>query len=347
MKKNIISLLEQRVSCIFILFIFLLISPSVSAQRTVDNAYVEIDPNDPTRPLFWHYNTARTKATLINGYCRVETEGYYITWSFRKGIPKAGAVSLYRFDGTILATYQYDEQGRQDGLYTEYYLDGTRKSLSNWCKGIRNGLHYEWHPNGVLSFSGISDNGKWQDTTKGWRSDGKLLSEWNYKNGERKGRCITWLYNDSIAIGKSVNFYDHDIAVDSALYYTYDIYGKEELSSRTLYDKQGLVTLVESFIGDTYTRMDYNNGEIVCLSQYTNGLLSVKTSYSNNKIEGEAMSYYPGTETFYRREQYLQGSLIALIEYDPQGNVRHYKIRDSKDKLVICSEAEYKKMLSK
>lgn len=328
---------------IIILLILGSIAMMLPAQKTARKAYIKTDENG--RQVWWRYNNKGTKSVLINGFYKVHFDDCYALGHFRKGIVKEGVVSYFYPDGTLWRTVGYDVKGYVDGIQTDYYTNGNLRRRIGWRKGVAHGEHSEWFENGQQSFSGIAAYGKREGTATAWNQRGDTLSVWNYKYGMKDGRCTTWIYTDSILTGRLEEVCKADQPSDSALYFVVYPDGKERLQSRTRYDSDGKITLIDSYINDIHNRMEYEDGALTLISQFTDGRLSSTAQYKDNRAHGKTVMYYPGTDRIYKVEIYRMGRLTGSAEYDIKGLPRSYKVLEEDGQLHPCDSGTYKSLL--
>lgn len=319
------------------------IAMMLPAQKTARNAYIKTDGNG--RQVWWKYNKKENKSTPINGFYKVEFDDYYALGHFRKGIVEAGTVSYFYSDGTLWRTVEYDATGCIDGMQTDYYPNGNLHRRIGWRKGAAHGEHSEWFENGQQSFSGIAAYGKREGTATAWTSKGDTLSIWNYKEGLKHGRCITWIYTDSILTGRQEEVYKADQPSDSALYFAVYPDGKERLQSRTQYDSEGEITLNDSYLNNVHNRIEYKDGAIAFVSQFTDGRLSSTAEYKDNRLHGKTVMYYPGTDRIYKVEIYRMGRLMGSAEYNMEGLPHSYKVLEEDGELHPCNSSTYESLL--
>lgn len=76
-----------------------------------------------------------------------------------------GGYRLYDRDGNIESQVEQDEHGREHGVATTYFRDGTLESRGQWRDGVPVGVHNSYHPNGKVSIRQVySDKGVLEST---------------------------------------------------------------------------------------------------------------------------------------------------------------------------------------
>jgi antitoxin component YwqK of YwqJK toxin-antitoxin module len=99
-------------------------------------------------------------------------------------------------DGVLSAEGILDTAGRQQGIWKEFYPDGTIKSQGEYLNSKKIGEWVFYHPNGKVEQKGAYDKkGKAQGVWKWFYETGNVLSEENYVNGQLDG--VYTEYSDS------------------------------------------------------------------------------------------------------------------------------------------------------
>ena len=84
------------------------------------------------------------------------------------------------------------ESPKKNGLITEYYEGGTRKSEINYENGVKNGLSRTWFSDGVLKEEkGYSDD-RFHGQFRAWWNTGDLRISGFYNNGKQHGEWILY-----------------------------------------------------------------------------------------------------------------------------------------------------------
>ena len=78
----------------------------------------------------------------------------------------------------------YMEDGKKDGLYLEYFMNGNKKYKAIYDKGIKIGLPRGWHENGTVSEEHHHTKEKQIKLCIEWYSNGKRKREYSYKTNE-------------------------------------------------------------------------------------------------------------------------------------------------------------------
>ena len=75
------------------------------------------------------------------------------------------------------------KNGKQDGITTEWYKDGSVKTKNSYVDGKHDGSTIWWQPNGKKIFETYFINGMESGTATQWSNNGKKISELYTKDG--------------------------------------------------------------------------------------------------------------------------------------------------------------------
>ncbi len=200
---------------------------------------------------------------------------------FRNGISE-GVKREYNTEGKIEKGYIYSngkivsegivkEDGNRDGLWKDFYEDGTLRAEGKYDNGRQTGEWKYFHQNGKLEQSGkFNKNGKPEGSWKWYYETGKLLKEELYRGGLRDGMSTEYDENCKI--------------IEEGEY----LHGLEEGSWFEV-------------VGDSYTRGAYRDGQRTGLwVQYsliqnetkTDSILSFKGSFTEGLPDGKQAYYW-------------------------------------------------------
>jgi antitoxin component YwqK of YwqJK toxin-antitoxin module len=90
-------------------------------------------------------------------------------------------------NGKIIAEGILTDGGKREGLWKEYYLDGSLKSEGNYKNDKKTGKWKYYYPNGQLEETGEYENGKPVGKWLWYYPSGKLLREMSYYEGKPDG----------------------------------------------------------------------------------------------------------------------------------------------------------------
>lgn len=118
--------------------------------------------------------------------------------TYRNGVPE-GIRREFDENGTVVRSFIFrngiiagegiiNPDGLRQGLWKEYYPDGTLKSQGNYVNGNKTGDWEFFYPKGELEQKGsYNDQGKPVGKWVWFYSSGKILREENYRNGLKDG----------------------------------------------------------------------------------------------------------------------------------------------------------------
>jgi len=109
-------------------------------------------------------------------------------------------------EGNLLRQGKLDDQGREQGLWKEFYENGGLKSEGNYKDGKREKQWSYYFANGQAEQTGEYIKGKPSGEWKKYFSDGKLNRDEFYENGKENG-IMTELTRDSVVIARG-NYVD-------------------------------------------------------------------------------------------------------------------------------------------
>ena len=83
----------------------------------------------------------------------------------------------------------------EDGISTEWYENGQKKSEENFKEGARDGKSSMWYEDGQIEEEGNFINGKNHGLFTRWRNSGQKREEATFKDGELDGLMTEWYEN--------------------------------------------------------------------------------------------------------------------------------------------------------
>lgn len=84
------------------------------------------------------------------------------------------------------------EDGKKDGLVTEWHENGQKKGEAIFKDGKKDGRETVWHENGQKEWEGTYKDGKLHGLWTWWDKDGQKVKELTYKDGEFHGLSTWW-----------------------------------------------------------------------------------------------------------------------------------------------------------
>lgn len=173
-----------------------------------------------------------------------------------------GGYVTYYPNGKVEKQVAQDGQGRQHGIGSKYFPDGTLELRGDWRHGMPEGEHQRYHATGKLSETSIYRDGKQLDgPVQTFDENGKLSSSYTLRGGKMEGEMLTYFPDGKIASrsemqhgksnGVTTNYYP-DGAVHARMTQVNDLptgealefYPDGKVQSRQQYgDKGGLLKL--------------------------------------------------------------------------------------------------------
>lgn len=143
--------------------------------------------------------------------------------------------------------------GLKNGMFTEYYSKGKKKSEGNFINGMKEGKHLEWFENKILKSESNYSNGKKNGLFTEWFSNGNKAFEGNFSDDKENRTHIYWYENgakkseqefmNNEPNGKLLIWYENG-QLTKELYYEY---GKVKNGNYTTYLETGLKDKEEYF----------------------------------------------------------------------------------------------------
>ena len=228
-----------------------------------------------------------------------------------------GTYIIYELNGKVKEYNEYFDNieyegeylnGKRNGKGNEYYIDRKLVFEGEYLNGKKNGKGKEYHYiNHKIIFEGeyknnLKWNGKGYDNNnnvvyelkngngyvKRYYSDGKLVFECEYLNGERNGKGKEYDYDDSLEF-------------EGEYFYGKKWNGKGYNNNNVAYELKN---------GNGYVKEYYDNGKLVYEGEYLNGekIGNIKEYYYDGNLlfEGE---YLNGERNGKGKEFYYNGNL--------------------------------------
>ncbi len=110
--------------------------------------------------------------------------------NYKNGM-KGGKEILFFPDGKIYSECEF-EKNKMNGKFTGYYIDGKTKFSYSYSDGLLNGESHDYFELGQPGTEKAYSDGTETGPQKEWSRNGRLLKNYNVKEGRRYG-----LYNES------------------------------------------------------------------------------------------------------------------------------------------------------
>lgn len=196
----------------------------------------------------------------VAGY-KLRLSGQVNRADYASGELVGGYVTYYP-NGKIEKQVAQDGQGRQDGVTSQYFADGTLEKRGNWRHGLPEGEHQLYHATGKLRETSSYRDGKQLDGPKQISAEnGKPSTSYVLRGGKIEGEMLTYFPDGSISSrsamkegkynGLTTNYYPdgavrgtmtlrNDLPTGEAL----EFYPDGKVRSRQQYaDKGGLLSI--------------------------------------------------------------------------------------------------------
>jgi antitoxin component YwqK of YwqJK toxin-antitoxin module len=176
-----------------------------------------------------------------------------------------GGYVTYHPNGKIEKQVAQDGQGRQHGIGSKYYPDGTLELRGNWRHGMPEGEQQRYHATGKLSETSSYRDGKRVDgPVRIFDANGKLSTSYTLRGGQMEGEMLTYFPDGKISSrgemqhgksnGLSTNYYP-DGAVRATMQLVNDLptgealefYPDGKVQSRQQYDDKGVLLSVQRY----------------------------------------------------------------------------------------------------
>jgi antitoxin component YwqK of YwqJK toxin-antitoxin module len=242
--------------------------------------------------------TPATRETWVNGV----RDGSAKTW-WPGGIAassgsyvlgnRVGVWSEFAPAGTPLQNATYDENGKLDGPFEQFFDSGEPKEGGTWKHGARTGVWTTWYASGPVASSGTYvDNvqeGKW---TFGL-SNGDPDSVVSYVHGVSEGESTVWTRVDGALVRTTVQLV-HGIAQGPAVA-VYDVSGKKA-GAWTYVDnvRDGTISLWhENGIQSLDGWFSHGNAHGPWRTWYVDGQHEEEANFLFGELDGVYSDWYP------------------------------------------------------
>jgi antitoxin component YwqK of YwqJK toxin-antitoxin module len=224
------------------------------------------------------------KSIFPNG--KIRFEGKYVNGQVN------GVFTNYYYDGTPLSIKNYDH-GLLDGDYTEYYYGGKLANKGSYTLDKKTGTWKTFYPDGGIWREEHYVDGNQEGKTLYYFPNGKIDREIMYKDDERNGEYIRYSMDGELS---GILIYKNDVAVS----YTYK-------------DKNGKLLPIIPIRG--------GNGNVT--TYYSNGNKSAELKFVDGKLDGKYVLYHSDGKVYYQEEDMEYGLTKGEVkEYYQNGNVK-------------------------
>jgi uncharacterized protein len=192
-----------------------------------------------------------------------------------------------------------------DGLFEEFYPEGTTKKVVNYQKGMLHGEFFEFSREGEVLLSGSYFEGEKSGDWLVYRSDGSLKSEYSYRKNLLNGLSIAYYASGQISeripfeLGEINGVYESFFPDGSPKQRVAFVDGQEQ-GEFTQFHMDGKLAIVANFSKGILEGIweDYDD----------QGRLLSKGVYSQGDRVGVWKEIYPNVTNFYQTGNYENGS---------------------------------------
>lgn len=269
-------------------------------------------------------------------FYRVPANKLKATSTYKDGIAVGEIITYYR-NGQIKKKGSCDTDGNYDGLWYEYYADGTIESESLYSKGNYNGLTKNYSQFGVLTEEILYKNNLLQtykvfdktekilfQSKKDGRSDYDMVLYYPNGNKRKEGKIVggnsegAWKsydlngylsyevnYINDNKDGKAINYFENG-QIESVMNYVdgvTDGFYKEYYKSGQLYREGGYVSSQMVGLWKKY---------------YKNGTIRSEEFYKNDELDGW-QTYYDVEGKINYEDNHELGLITKRVSYDSDG----------------------------
>ncbi len=233
---------------------------------------------------------------------------------------------------------KYDiKNGQKEGVYLEYYPNGTVRLRVHYQNGKREGSYEGYYDDGKIMIRCYYKDDKKEGLHCWYHKNGRILEQKNYEEGKITGE-IEYFRASGIKVDAKPQKLNIDKKKDCAkIEASFD---KERTMANHLYHSNGNLKKEYSYnknnqleglcvtyyaSGQLQEECAYRNGNLngAYRSWYENGRLQKKCTYLNGEYEGAYESYHPNGQLWIR-VSYEKGKTEGLLEkYTEKGQLAY------------------------
>jgi uncharacterized protein len=204
-------------------------------------------------------------------------------------------------DGTRTTHRPLNNNGKIDGIETNYYHNGTVSEATEYRDGEKTGSNITYYMNGNKKYEATLNDGNitgaainyYQNgkiSSQGWYENGKAAGNWNYYNELGKLTRISYMSDDELSGFQTEYYYNGAKSVEKKFY-------KGCLMEMHQFDSSGNLLIYDSF--------PQFSGNFLLL--YPGGKKLQEVKYERGEFEGMFVQYYfDGSVEF---SEYFKGGL--------------------------------------
>lgn len=100
--------------------------------------------------------------------------------------------TLFELGGRDTISFSNYLNGKEHGLWKQFYENGAMKEVRNFHRGKKEGEYRGWWENGRQKFIYHFERDEYQGICREWSPDGKLMREATYEGGHEAGSQKVW-----------------------------------------------------------------------------------------------------------------------------------------------------------
>jgi antitoxin component YwqK of YwqJK toxin-antitoxin module len=246
------------------------------------------------------------KADKRDGPCKLYGKGGVIRDELRYiAGQQRGPFSSYWMNGNLREKGTLDDAGKRHGVLERFHEDGSKESATPYVHGERDGVERVWSAEGKLRRELTWKAGRQHGLAKTFHDDGPLAETLCYQNGSltvgtnactgKKGPEVVTRYGTR---GKPDE--------------TYTVRDGKKNGERKVFDKNGAVQLLESYV----------DGELEGTQKTFDGkLLLGATAWKKGKKDGAEVRYFPDGKVA-EESSWKDGELLSHTVWWMNGKMR-------------------------
>lgn len=255
-------------------------------------------------------------------YSNFTLNGVKITEGLYEGDHKSGKWKYYTHNGVLFEEENFDEEGNQIDLWTQYHKNGKIKRQATYVKDTLNGYDVAYHDNGKIREHGYNWNGKANGRWEDYYQDGTLHAVNFYVNGRYNGPQYFYDVTGDLRL---VEYYDMGTHLqldncnkDSSVYSSHKTVNPKDTISSHYPNGQKLNEI--TVVGNKYfgpAKWWYGTGALSSEGQHINGNRhgEWKWYYPSGKLKSEG-TYLFGDREGEWKDYFESGQLKSLIHYE-------------------------------
>lgn len=260
-----------------------------------------------------------------------------------EGEKTVGEWKFYNADGSYGGKGTFNNEGTRQGTWIWYYLNGNRKEVGNYSKGLLQGENLGYYENGKSKYIANFLNDEHDGEYRYFNEKGAMLQKKYFKEGKLGG-----IYQAYFAVGedlpefyvpykegkieeKFIEYYANGDVYEESLFKNGEQNGAEKKYNfnKSLFSE---INYVDGQPVGTHKTF-FSNGNLKESGQYENGLFQgdFKTFYSDGSLASESnfdKGDFNGPYKFFDTDgklhyeyDYNKGKIIAFIFYKKDGSI--------------------------